>query len=161
MPPVEIGIYQRLKQDPGVTSYVQGRIFGSKAPKNATMPMIVWTVVITDDMGTHFQGTSGLRKKRFQFDSYASKYIDSVKTSDAVRALFEQFSGTLPDGSAVNGCIIVRDMDFPYEPGSSGYVHRHLLEVDVMYTETFLPFVAPNSIFPIDDDSEMDDEGQP
>jgi len=160
MPPVEVGIYQKLRDDPGVSSYVGGRVFGSKAPKDSTLPMIVWTVVLTDDSSTHMQGASGFRKKRFQFDSYARKYVDSVKTSDAIRAALEQFAGTLPDGSACNGCIIVRDMDFPYEPGSSGYIHRHLLEVDVMYTETFLPFVAPNSIFPIDDDSEMDDEGQ-
>jgi hypothetical protein len=87
-------------------------------------------------MGYHAQGASGLRKKRFQIDSYAFKYMDSVKTSDSVRTLLESFSGIFPDGSSINGCIVVRDMDFPYEPGSGGYVHRRLLEIDVIYTET-------------------------
>lgn len=159
--PVEVGIYQKLINDPGVTSYVGGRVFGSRAPKDATLPMIVWTVVLTDDMGYNFQGASGLRRKRFQFDSYAKKYIDTVKTSDSIRALLQSFSGTLPDGSAVNGCQVVRDMDFPYEPGTSGYIQRHLLEIDVFYTETFLPFTPPNSIFPpLEDYDTIEDDGQ-
>jgi hypothetical protein len=134
--PVEAGFYLKLRNDPGVSSYVSGRIFGQRMPKDTTLPAIVWQVVVTEDMGYHAQGASGLRKKRFQIDSYAFKYMDSVKTSDAVRALLESFSGAFPDGSSINGCIVVRDMDFPYEPGSGGYVHRRLLEIDVIYTES-------------------------
>lgn len=161
--PVEAGIYQKLRDDPGVSSYVRGRIFGSKAPKDATAPFIVWTVVVTEDMGYNFQGAAGLRKKRFQFDSYATKYMDSVKTSDAIRSLLQSFAGNLPDGTPVNGCIVMRDMDFPYEPGTSGQIHRHLLEVDVIYTETFLPFVPPDTTFPSLEDVDFDtveDDGQ-
>jgi len=163
--PIEAGMYQYMKQDPGVSSYVGGRIFGSKLPKDKTaMPAIVWTVVLTQELGSHAHGSSGLRSKRFQIDSYASKYMDSVKTSDAVRALFQNFSGTLPDGSSVNGCIIIRDMDFPYEPGTSGYVYRHLLEIDVIYSEYVTPFIGPNVTVPGIDDiifDTVEDDGQP
>jgi hypothetical protein len=161
--PVEAGVYQKLRDDPAVGSYVSGRIFGSRMPKDATLPAIVWTIVLTDDMGYHYQGASGLRRKRFQFDSYAKKYMDSVKTSDAIRAVLESFAGVLPDGTPVNGCIVVRDMDFPFEPGTSGYIQRRLLEIDVIYTETFVPFVPPGVQFPTEEDlyfDEVDDEGE-
>jgi hypothetical protein len=115
--PVEAGMYQYMRNDPGISTWVSGRIFGSRQPKDVTLPCIVWTVVLTQELGSHAHGASGLRSKRFQIDSYAGKYMDSVKTSDAVRSLFQNFSGILPDGTSVNGCIIMRDMDFPYEPG--------------------------------------------
>lgn len=161
--PVEVGIYQRLRDDAGVTAWVSGRIFGQRMPKDATLPAIVWQVVVTEELGYHSQGASGLRKKRFQFDSYAYKYMDSVKTSDAIRSILQSYSGILPDGSSVNGCIIARDMDFPYEPGTGGYVHRRLLEVDVIYTEEVLPFVTPQTIFPSEEDlffDTVEDDGQ-
>jgi hypothetical protein len=146
--PVEVGIYQRLRDDAGVSAWVSGRIFGSRMPKNATLPAVVWTVVSTTDLGYSTQGASGLRVKRFQFDSYAKEYMDSVKLSDAIRSILQSYSGILPDGSSVNGCVVVSEMDFPYEPSASGYVQRHMLEVDVIYTELVLPFVPPGEIFP-------------
>jgi Protein of unknown function (DUF3168) len=161
MPPFEKGLYQMLRNDPGVSSYVNGRIWGNKAKKGATYPFIVFTTVITEDMGYHAQGAAGLRKARVQFDCYSDKYIDTVKTKDAIRVLLQSFAGQFPDGTSINGCIVVRDMDFPYEPGSSGYVHRRLMEIDIIYTETVLPFVAPNTIFPnLEDFDTVEDDGQ-
>jgi len=130
---IEAGIYQYLIADPGVSSWVSGRVFGSRLPKNCTLPAIVWTVIHTQDLGYTTQGASGLRKKAFQFDSYALAYGDSVKVSDAIRSILQSYSGILPDGSSVNGCIITQDMDMPYEPSASGQVQRHLLSVDVIY----------------------------
>jgi hypothetical protein len=160
---LESGLYQLLIADPGVSSWVGGRVFGGKMPRGATMPAIVWSVAVGKDMGYSTQGASGLIKKSVQFDSYANKYSDVVKTSDSIRALLQNYSGVLPDNTSVNGVIITRDMDVSWEPGAGGYVFRRLLEMDVMYTEYVLPFVPPAvlvpDIFDLDFD-ELDDDGE-
>jgi hypothetical protein len=160
---VEFGIYQLLRDNPLVSSYVGGRIFGGRAPAGATEPLIVFQTPVTQDLGYHAQGASGLRMARLQFDSYAKKYADTIKVKDAVRSVLQSFSGNLPDGTPVNGCIVVRDMDFPFEPGNSGYSFRRLLEIDVQYTEAVLAFTPPNTIFPNITELEFDtieDDGQ-
>jgi len=160
---IESGIYQELIADPGVTSWIAGRIFGGRLPKGCTLPAVVWTVAVGQDMGYSTQGASGLIKKSFQFDSYANKYMDAVKTSDSIRSLLQSYSGILPDGSSVNGVIITRDMDIAWEPGAGGYVYRRLLEMDVMFSEYVLPFVPPDVLVPniFDlDFTELDDEGE-
>lgn len=131
---LEAGVYQLLRDDPGVKALIAGRIYGGRLPKDPTNPSVVYNVVVTGDVYS-VAGATGFRNKRIQFDSYASEYTDSVKTSDAIRSVLKSFKGVLPDGTFVNGCIVVRDMDFPYEPGTTGYVFRRLLEVDFWYQD--------------------------
>jgi len=132
---LETGIYQRLRDDTGVSGFVSGRIFYSRMPKDATLPAVVFNVVVTTDMGYTFQGASGLRTKRIQFDSYAKDYLSTVKVSDSIRAILQSFSGTI-DGTVVQGCVVVSEMDFPYEPGTSGFIQRRMMEVDIIYQDS-------------------------
>ena len=74
--------------------------------------------------------------KRIQFDSYAKAYLDTISISDAIRSSLKAFIGTLPDGTVVNGCIVVSEADFPYEPGTSGFIQRHMMEIDIMYYDS-------------------------
>jgi hypothetical protein len=168
---LEIGLYQKLRDDVGigsppsggVVSWVSGRVFWGRTPDNVTLPAIVMTVVTTSDLGYTYQGASGLRKKMIQFDSYATKYTDAVKVSDAIRSLLQSYSGILPDGTSVNGCVVVGDRDMGLEPGTTGFVYRRMLEVDCYYTETFLPFITPDTLFPDlsnIDFTEISDEGE-
>lgn len=137
---VENGIYQLLRDDQGVQDVVGGRIFASRLPEVPTLPAVVYQVVVTADDAYSFQGANPFRRKRFQFDAYAQKYQDAVKASMAVREVLKSYSGTLSDedSTLVNGCIVVGEMDFPYEPGggTTGFVHRRVLEVDVFHTES-------------------------
>ena len=133
---LETGLYKKLRDDAGVSTWVSGRIFYSRMPKDATLPAIVFNVVSTTDMGYTFQGASGLRTKRIQFDSYAKAYLDTISISDSIRTILESYSGTLEDGTVVQGCIVISEMDFPYEPGSGGYIQRRMMEVDVIYVDS-------------------------
>lgn len=137
---VENGIYQLLRDDSGLQDVIDKRIYGGRLPKDAAYPAVVFQVPFAGDPAYSFQGANRFRVKRFQFDSYAEKYTDAVKASDAVREVLKSFSGTLSDqdSTLVNGCIVVGEMDFPYEPGggSTGFVHRRMLEVEVQYTES-------------------------
>src|SRR5206468_8976918 len=111
------------------------RIFRSLMPKETDLPAVVFYVAATTSVYS-MQGASGLRAKRVAFDSYARKYSDAVAVSDAIRGLLQSFKGSLPDGTLVNGCIVQNDMDFPYEAGTSGYVHRRLLEVEIWHNDS-------------------------
>lgn len=137
---VENGIRKLLENDSGVQAAIAKRIFAGRLPKDPTLPAVVYQVVVTGDPAYSFQGANRFRVKRFQFDSYAEKYTDAVKASDAVREALKSFQGTLTDEAhtLVNGCQVVAEMDFPYEPGGSpsGFVHRRMLEVDVQHTES-------------------------
>jgi hypothetical protein len=141
----EAGLYQLMKNDSGVSALVSGRIFGGRAPKTVTdssYPLIVWSVVSTVDLYS-IQGASGYRTKRVQIDSYARTYIDSVKVSDAVRALLQNFRGTLPDGTFVESSVLITDQDFIFEPGASGQLFRHMIEVEISYLSTVIPLIGP------------------
>jgi hypothetical protein len=138
----EAGIYKLLKEDATVSSLISGRIFGSRVPKGFNnYPCLVWQTAATQEPWS-IQGASGFRIKRIQFDAYATTYAESVAVADAARAVLKNFRGNLPAddssppvSSFVNGVVILTDMDFPYEPGASGYVFRHMFEAEVQYQE--------------------------
>lgn len=141
----EAGLYQLMKNDSGISTLVSGRIFGGRAPKTVTdssYPLVVWSMVSTVDLYS-IQGASGYRTKRVQIDSYARTYIDSVKVSDAVRALLQNFRGTLPDGTFVESSVLITDQDFIFEPGASGQLFRHMIEVEISYLSTVIPLIGP------------------
>jgi Protein of unknown function (DUF3168) len=141
----EAGLYRLMKNDAGISALVGGRIWGGRAPKTVTdssYPLIVWTIVSTVDLYS-IQGASGYRTKRVQIDSYARTYIDSVKVSDAVRALLQNFRGTLPDGTFVESSVLITDQDFTFEPGISGQLFRHLIEVEISYLSAVAPLIGP------------------
>ena len=131
---VEAGLYQLLKSDSGVSSRISGRLFGGRAPKGVTFPCAVWNVAATQDVYS-IQGASGLRFKRMQFDSYGEKYMETLAVSDAIRDALKSFRGTLPNDVEVQGCVVITDQDFPYEPGASGQIFRRMIEVEVAYIE--------------------------
>lgn len=132
---LEVGLYQQMKADTGVSGFVSGRIFSTLMPKNPTYPVIVYNTVTTTDLGYHSQGASGLRMKRIQFDAYAKDHYTTISVCDALRTLFQSFRGVLNDGTNVQGCIVQGEMDFPYEEGGTGYIFRHMVEIDVIYQD--------------------------
>lgn len=141
----EAGLYQLMKNDSGISALVSGRIFGGRAPKTVTdssYPLIVWAVISTVDLYS-IQGASGYRTKRVQIDAYAKTYIDSIKVSDAARALLQNFRGTLPDGTFVDSSVLIADQDFTFEPGISGQLFRHMVEVEISYLSAVIPLIGP------------------
>src|SRR5579864_4028554 len=115
---IETGIYQLLTRNADLKALIGNGVYFVKFPnKDTILPAVVMQVVSTLDF-YNYAGASNLRRKLIQFDSYASKYGDSVTVSDTIRGLLESFVGTLPEGSQIEGCIVRRDIDMPYEPGT-------------------------------------------
>lgn len=143
--PVEKGIYELLTQDAGVLAVVETQpdnspcVFWVLQTKGTKYPSVVITRATTRDVYS-LSGSSNLRFASFQFDCYGNTYYDARAMADAVRDLLKSFSGTLPDsagsppdGTVVQGCVVTRDMDFPFEPGSKSFIYRSMLEVTIAY----------------------------
>jgi hypothetical protein len=143
---IEKGIYKLLTADAGVSALVSNRVYWILQPKGTSVPSIVLSIVATDDTYT-FQGASGLRSALIQADCYASNYYDSRATSKAVRLLLENYRGNLPDADAtsVQGCIVEKDWDMPFEEGGKSFVYRALLEVRFIYNDTYTPISTPSN----------------
>src|SRR4051812_1058894 len=110
------GLYQLLSGDSGVNALVSGRVYQQLQPKGTAVPSVVMQQATSEDVYTT-KGASGFRFIAIQFDSYGANYTQAVQTSNAVRALVQSYKGVLPDGTVIDGSIVRRDIDLPYEPG--------------------------------------------
>jgi hypothetical protein len=79
-------------------------------------------------------GPNKFMRKRIQIDSYHEQYPQAIAISNTVRDVLKVLSGTLTS-TTVQGTILGDDKDLPAESGESGYVFRHMLEVDVWFQE--------------------------
>jgi Protein of unknown function (DUF3168) len=135
-----------LTEDAGVASYVGDKVFWVLAPKGKPLPYVVIQRVATDTV-YDLQGPSGLRSALYQFDCYATTYLDSRAMSLAVRNLCEGFRGNLPDADAtpVSGMRCEKDFDLSYEEGAKGFVFRALLQFRIWHYDTVLPVSTPSN----------------
>jgi hypothetical protein len=130
------GLYQKLVGDSGVNAIVNGRVYFQLQPKGTSVPSVVIQQATSEDV-YHTKGASGFRFVGVQFDSYGANYTQAVQTSNAVRVLLQSFKGVLPDGTSVDGSVVRRDVDLPYEqgPGERGFVYRRMLTIEFQVAE--------------------------
>jgi hypothetical protein len=132
---LETGIFQLLVATPGINALISDRVFFVKMPvKETTLPAVVFNTIHSRSVWSA-RGPSGLRFSNLQFDSYATTSTGAREVSNELRATLENLITTLPDGTRVQGSIVTNDMDFPYEPGTSGYVFRRVLEIEFQHEE--------------------------
>lgn len=65
-----------------------------------------------------FDGPSGVREDNFQIDVYGLTADQCDAITDACRVLLTGYSGTLSDGTAVQGCYLEQDRDMPFLPNA-------------------------------------------
>jgi len=133
---IEQGLFQILTNESTITALVGAKVYWILAPKGATLPYVIASRVATEDTHT-VDGAIGLRGGLFQVDCYATDYYTSVAIANAVRKFLGAYRGNLPDtdSTAVQGVLIEKNWDMPYEEGAKGFVYRQLLEFRVWYAE--------------------------
>lgn len=137
------GLYAQIKATPAVVSLLAPEqaqtpysgIYFSRAAKGAPMPYVVLHVVSAPPAESSTDGVSELIEAELQFDSYADNAVDASTLSHAVRDLFKNFAGVLPDGTSIQFTDVLMDVEDPYEEGGTGYVERSLLRLKAFYTE--------------------------
>lgn len=153
---LEQGLLQLLATSSGITALVpndvggQPQIYWVLAPKGAKPPYIVLSRAATEDILT-MNGHSGLRGALIQVDCYAdtkagttSGYYYCRRMANAVRSVLEPYVGNLPDTAStpVEGVLIQKDWDMPYEEGAQAFVFRVMLEFRVWYLENALTLTS-------------------
>jgi len=133
---LETGLFQFLATQPNINSLIADRVFFVKMPvKETPLPAVVFTVISTRRVWSA-NGPSGLRFSYLQFDTYAETFTESRDVTAALRlALENMINVTLPDGTRVQGSVVTNEMDFHYEPGTSGYIFRRCLEIEFQHDE--------------------------
>lgn len=136
---IEKGLFQLIQSDANIASLVTttngAGVYWVLMPKGAAVPCIVLSRTATQDTLT-MQGATPLRGALMQLDCYGANYYSSRALSTVTRKLIESFAGSLPDGTSMQGALITKDWDMPYEEGSTGFVYRAMLEFRVWYVES-------------------------
>ena len=135
---IEKGLFQFIQSDANIAKLVTttngAGVYWVLMPKGAAVPCIVLSRTATQDTLT-MQGATPLRGALIQLDCYASTYYAARSLADAARKLIESFKGTLADGTVMDGALITKDWDMPFEEGALGFVYRAMLEFRVWYVE--------------------------
>jgi hypothetical protein len=142
MPSLEQDLYSFLSQNADVLSALGGKntLWKSMIPKGkeTELPAVVMQTVYTDNPYTA-DGALNARKKRIQFDSYASDdATTAASVSDTIKNLLQNLTGSLGN-TVVQASFVTTEMDMPDEPGAGGYVFRRLLRIDFMYYDLASP----------------------
>jgi hypothetical protein len=120
------GFISLLKATPAVSVIVADRVYKKVLPRGYSFPAIV----VHRYGGTQdyeFAGPVGVREDQIQIDTYDSG--DGEALASVVRTFLSAYTGTLPDGTIVQGCFLERDMDMPFLPNADtkGIANRSTL----------------------------------
>lgn len=129
------GIIALLNADSGVNTLIAGRIYRNELPRGYTLPAIA----VHRYGGTQeydLNGPVGVKEDQIQLDVYGQDSATASAAAEAVKALLEPYTGTMPDGTIVQACYLERDMDMPFLPhaDAKGIANRSLLGFRVVST---------------------------
>ena len=136
---IEQGLFQLLQSNATIGTLIntaQGKgVYWILIPKGATVPALVITKIATDDTVSTSK-TFLTRGALFQIDCYGTSYYQSKNVATAVRGVLNNYTGTLTEGTVVQGITIEKDWDMPFEESSAlGFVYRNMLQFRVWYLD--------------------------
>jgi len=125
-------VFRHLRDDAAIGALVGDKIFAQVARPEAERPYVTYSQVDRDPVQT-LLGSSNLDTRRLRLTSYADRYADSEAIADALKLLFDGFSGTLGDSTEItHSTLIDGDDDYVQETQEPEVVtHRVRLDFDV------------------------------
>lgn len=85
-------------------------VFAEQVPEGAVLPLIVFGYAYEQDDAT-LDGPSVTTHTRMEFSAQGSSYAQTKKLARAMRRCFENFTGTLSDGSEVDSIRRINELD--------------------------------------------------
>ena len=119
------GIISYLESKTAITSLVTGGIYRSVLPRGYVLPAVcVHRYGGAQDFD--YSGPQGVLESQIQFDCYAATADIAEQINAAIKLLFvgsktvpaTPYTGTLPDGTIVQGVFFEREMDMPFLPNA-------------------------------------------
>ena len=111
-----------------VAGLIKGRVYENELPRGYVLP----AVCVHQYGGTQdydFAGPVDINEDQIQLDVYGADSLTCRTAAEAVRKLLEDFTGTLPDGTVVQGLYKERDQAFPFlaHADQKGIANRWML----------------------------------
>ena len=136
-----------------VNDIVNGSIHMGSLRKGYTLPAIRFSAVTSTPIVTN-NGTASLNYQRIQFDAIASTYLDAQSLKDALKALLDDYTGTLAEGTVIYSSILKMELDNPLEEGRGGYAFRSVLDYEFGFDPSGIPVIiapTPDVVLDLDD----------
>lgn len=118
---IEAALVAELKAHAGLAALIGTRIYPLKLPQSATFPAVTYQRISGPRVSC--MGGDSLAHPRFQFDCWATGYLDALDVAAQVRAALQRTSGTIGSGSnTASGVAIylINEID-DYEPDTEYY----------------------------------------
>ena len=103
-------VYDRLKNNAGVSSIVAARVYPQKAVQGVVLPCVVYSRIGTSDRGLHHGGTTETARSRFQIDCWAKSPTKALELAEAVVACLHGWRGT-QSGEAIFSTEVINTQD--------------------------------------------------
>jgi hypothetical protein len=134
---IESGLSHLLSGTTSVTNIVSDQIHLGMLPKGYSLPaVVISSISATEVIGN--DGTADLRAKRFQFDCLAplpGGYPVAHHLALAIKALLQDYRGSLNDGSQITGSQVINELDNPFEEAKGGFAYRTLIDIRLWFKE--------------------------
>ena len=101
-----------------VANTVAGRVYENELPRGYKLPAIA-VHQYGGSQDYDFSGPIDINEDQLQLDCYGADSLSCRATAEAARKLLEDFVGTLPDGTVVQGLYKDRDMSMPFMPNAA------------------------------------------
>lgn len=85
-------------------------VFAEQVPEGAVLPLIVFGYAYEENDMT-MDGPSVMTRARIEYSAQGSTYAQAKKLARAMRKCFENFTGTLSDGSEVDSVRRINELD--------------------------------------------------
>ena len=85
-------------------------VFAEQVPEGALLPLIVFGYAYEENEMT-MDGPDVMTHARIEFHAQGKSYANAKRTARAMRQCFENFTGTLSDGSEVDSIKRINELD--------------------------------------------------
>ncbi len=139
---IENGLYDLIVADPTIVNLINGlggvitesvkfNLLSKSVPQ---LPAIVMERIHSQSPST-LDGQAALTDATYSVDTYANELLDARKVANAIENLFQDFDGTLTDGSEVH-VYQTTSRDLQYQAGgNTGWLFRVRVEVHMFFLE--------------------------
>jgi hypothetical protein len=160
------GLFNLIISTPEIASIVgnsgsppQYSVHMGSLRKGYWLPAIRMSAVTSTPL-TCSDGTASLNYQRWQFDAIANSYLDAQRLKDSLKALLNDYTGVLGEGTVIYSSILRMELDNPLEESVGGYAFRSVLDYEFGYDPSGLAIItAP--LVDVELELDIDDVGLP